>query len=540
MPEVSPLQGNDPRSVGAYALLGRLAVGGQGVVYLGRAGSGPLVAVKLLHDGWAASPQGRSSLQREVDAARRVAAFCTAQVLDAQLTTDPQYIVSEFVDGPSLSRYVAEHGPLGGPALDRLAVSTATGLVAIHEAGVVHRDLKPDNILIGPDGPRVIGFGIAQDTTAEVTQTASLRGTPLYLAPEQFDGRPASLASDVFAWGATMAFAATGRAAFAAPTFPAVMVRVVAGEADLVGVPEPLLTLLRSCLAVDPARRPTAEQVLMSLLGRFAQPVPPPASPEMPTLMRAPLPPANWPAPAPPAGSWPAPAWSGQAAAVPQPPARRGVPLSVVVVGAVVAVVLAVAGATVVSNRGWLGTTPVAATSDGPTPSTSLSATSMPSATSVPSATLSSDAPAVLPTTTPPVVQATTTPPSGVRGSGFGATARSADPTTGVPRAFAGRWTGWMDQPNGRISGWTARMSLAAGSRTGSLEAVEVGCQVRMVLTHRSPTQLTFDLRLKPGSSAVCAPNASITLSLAGQNIAAHWQDWDAQQNTATGTLTRG
>ncbi|MWK40618.1 protein kinase [Actinomadura sp. J1-007] len=188
MQRVVPLGARDPRRIGAFDLLGRLGAGGQGVVYQGRAGDGTIVAVKVLHDGLVSGREDRGALAKELEVARRVAPFCTAQIVAADLDADPPYVASEYVDGPSLRETVRSDGPRTGNALHRLAVATATALVAIHEAGIVHRDLKPANVLIGPDGPRVIDFGIARIAEASTTVSDGVIGTPAYMAPSRPPG----------------------------------------------------------------------------------------------------------------------------------------------------------------------------------------------------------------------------------------------------------------------------------------------------------------------------------------------------------------
>lgn len=202
MRDVESLRSGDPEVVGGYRLLGRLGQGGQGTVYLGASVDGSRVAVKTLNADDAADPRHRDRFVREADAARRVASFCTAAVLAADFAASPPYIVSEFVDGPSLRDVVRRDGPLAGGDLYRVAVATVTALVAIHEAGVVHRDFKPSNVLLGPGGARVIDFGIAQAVESTKTLTDSVAGTPAYMSPEQVrdgGGRVGS-AADMFAW----------------------------------------------------------------------------------------------------------------------------------------------------------------------------------------------------------------------------------------------------------------------------------------------------------------------------------------------------
>ncbi|GAA5082117.1 hypothetical protein GCM10023259_091020 [Thermocatellispora tengchongensis] len=247
-------------------MTGVLGAGGQGVVYRGEASSGVPVAVKLLHIRMAADSDVRRRFMRETDAARRVAVFCTAQVLDMGVFNGRPYVVSEYIPGPSLAGVVAEDGPRGGSGLHRLAVTTLTALAAIHRAGIVHRDFKPGNVILGPEGPVVIDFGIARVLDESAT-ASGLVGTPAYMAPEQFDGQKASPASDVFAWAATMVYAATGHQAFTGPTVPALINAVLARDPDLSGVPDDLRPLLARCLAKDPAARPEIPGLLHALTG---------------------------------------------------------------------------------------------------------------------------------------------------------------------------------------------------------------------------------------------------------------------------------
>jgi len=268
MPDAQPLEPTDPARLGPYRLTGRIGSGGQGVVYLGEAEDGSAVAIKLFHASLGADRTLRDAFTRELEAAKRVARFCIAQVLDSGMVGDRPYIVSEYVPGPSLHAVVAEEGPRTGGALDRLAISTATALVALHDAGVVHRDFKPQNVLLGPDGPRVIDFGIARALAATGTVTTAVVGTPAYMAPEQFKGGELGLAVDVFSWAATMAFAATGRPPFGADSPAAIMNRVLNEPPDLGGVESPLRDLLAECLAKNPADRPSAHRILDRLVRR--------------------------------------------------------------------------------------------------------------------------------------------------------------------------------------------------------------------------------------------------------------------------------
>jgi serine/threonine protein kinase len=267
MPDGRPLKPGDPARLGSYTLTARLGEGGQGVVYLGESESGDEVAVKLLRADLADDDTARGRFLRELDAVKRVARFCTAQVLDADVDGDRPYIVSEYVPGPSLAQLVSSDSPRSGADLERLAIGTVTALVAIHQAGIVHRDFKPQNVLIGPDGPRVIDFGIARALDAAATMTNSAIGTPAYMAPEQLTAQELTPAADIFSWASTMVYAATGQSPFGQDTVMAVIHRIMNEPPDLGSIEEPLRGILSDCLAKDPADRPQTQALLMRLLG---------------------------------------------------------------------------------------------------------------------------------------------------------------------------------------------------------------------------------------------------------------------------------
>ncbi|GAA2859363.1 hypothetical protein GCM10010517_17900 [Streptosporangium fragile] len=256
----------DPQRLGGYWLSGRLGAGGQGVVYEAYDAEGRRVAVKVLHGDAATDPELRDRFGREAAAARRVASFCIAGVLDADLDGPRPYIVSEYVEGPSLRRAVTEGRRFTGGDLHRLATAVATALTAIHEAGVVHRDLKPDNVLLGPDGPRVIDFGVARTEDMSLTATGMVAGTPTYMAPEIFMGERATSAVDIFAWGGIMVFAATGADPFRAESLGGIMHRVLSVQPQLDMLPEHLRPFVAASLAKDPEARPTARDLLLALV----------------------------------------------------------------------------------------------------------------------------------------------------------------------------------------------------------------------------------------------------------------------------------
>ncbi|MFG3442401.1 PASTA domain-containing protein [Nonomuraea sp. NPDC047897] len=263
MPTAHPLRTGDPRRLGAYELSGRLGEGGQGVVYLGTRNEADY-AVKLLH-----GPVGdeRAAFLREVELAKQVARFCTAQVVEAGFDDGRAYIVSEYVDGPSLARDVARTGPRTGAALERLAVGTATALAAIHRAGIVHRDVKPQNVLLGADGPRVIDFGLARALDAAATVSGRGVGTPAYMAPEQITASAVTGAADVFSWAATLCFAANASAPFGQDSVAPVLHRILTAPPELGRLEGRLREIVAVCLDKDARNRPSSRELLLELLG---------------------------------------------------------------------------------------------------------------------------------------------------------------------------------------------------------------------------------------------------------------------------------
>ncbi|MFG1947094.1 protein kinase [Nonomuraea sp. NPDC048826] len=267
-----PLQSVDPLHIGRFRLRGRLGSGGQGIVFLGEDDAGACFAIKVPHPHALTDAETRARFAREMEIARRTAPAFTARVVEAKLEDDLPYIVSEYVEGPSLRDRVERNGPLPPDAVHRLATGLATALSAIHQAGIVHRDVKPDNVLLGPDGPRLIDFGIARLPGGSLTASGQLVGTPLYMAPETFEGQRATAATDVFAWGALVAFAAQGRHAFGGGEIAAVMRRILSEEPDLAQVPESIRPTVAAALAKNPAMRPSAVDLVIRLIGSPATP----------------------------------------------------------------------------------------------------------------------------------------------------------------------------------------------------------------------------------------------------------------------------
>ncbi|MFJ3875945.1 protein kinase [Streptomyces sp. NPDC090077] len=267
---MSGLRAQDPKRIGELALVGRLGAGGMGVVYLAQGPDGRLVAVKRLREELASDDGFRTRFRREAATLLRVRGTCTARVLAVEAEASTPYVVMEYVQGPTLSEFVGEHGPLRGDMAQSFAVGLAEALAAVHRAGIVHRDLKPGNVLLSEQGPKVIDFGIAQaaDATA-LTRTGVAVGTVGYMAPEQVRGQ-AGPPADVFAWALTVAYATTGRPPFGTGPAEAVLYRVVNEEPDLDGVPDRLRPLLTSALAGSPERRPTPAHLLAELTGGAA------------------------------------------------------------------------------------------------------------------------------------------------------------------------------------------------------------------------------------------------------------------------------
>jgi len=273
---VESLRRWDPDRIGPYALIGRLGAGAMGQVFLARSTAGRLVAVKTIRVELAEEPGFRARFAREVAAARRVSGVFTAAVIEADAEADLPWLATAYVPAPSLSTLVRKTGPLPVPAVRWLAAGCAEALQSIHRAGLLHRDVKPSNVLVAPDGPRVIDFGVARAAErVQLTVTRGAPGTPAYMAPEQArDSSQASPASDVFALGATLVFAATGHAPYHGETVIDILVRLATEPPDMAGVPAELTELIAGCLERVPRDRLTGAAILEQL-GPFAA-----ASPE--------------------------------------------------------------------------------------------------------------------------------------------------------------------------------------------------------------------------------------------------------------------
>jgi len=477
VPAINTLRAGDPPRLGAYTLTGRLGAGGQGVVYLGRTGTGDKVAVKVLH----AHVEEATYLTRELGMAQQVASFCTAKIIDAALDADPPYIVSEFIDGPSLRDVVTTSRPFDGGALHRLAIGTVTALTAIHQAGVVHRDFKPGNVLLGPDGPRVIDFGIARALDVTAT-TGDLRGTPAYMSPEQMRGESAGTAADMFAWGGTMLFAATGRPPFGEDTLPNVIQRVLTAQPDLSALPPDLRGLVGACLAKNPAERPSAPEALNALLGvqstRTAETMRQGAAlAAVPDTMAT----ARLPNPAAERGS------------------RRG-PLYVAAGGSVLLAAAIVAAAVIVSSGDQGG---------GPAPATVVASSSRP--------------PSHRPTSQRPTVQRP---------------APHVPKQVGVPPQFAGTWRGTAIQPSSKqYPTFSLIVTLVRGSMTGTTGYPTLQCTGTLRLLSNANGVMHLRERITAGG---CTDGGVFTFSLVGGKLSFSYDPRKAGAPASSGTLSRG
>jgi eukaryotic-like serine/threonine-protein kinase len=265
---VRGLEPEDPPLIGPYRLVGRIGCGGMGRVFLGLSAGGRPVAVKVIRTELAADPDFRVSFGREVAAARRVSGLFTALVVDADVDGPVPWLATAYVSGPSLAEAVTGNEPMSAESAVALAAGLAEGLSAIHAASVVHCDLKPSNVLLSQDGPRVIDFGISRAAEAASTSLIAeglVVGSPGFMSPEQAVGDEVGPPSDIFSLGAVLAFAATGRGPFGEGSGPELAYRMVHGEPDLGELPAELRPLVARCLAKEPGERPTAGELLAEL-----------------------------------------------------------------------------------------------------------------------------------------------------------------------------------------------------------------------------------------------------------------------------------
>ncbi|MEU9344416.1 serine/threonine-protein kinase [Streptomyces sp. NPDC048278] len=264
---MQPLAGDEPTAVGPYRLLGRLGSGGMGRVYLGRSAGGRSVAVKIVHPHFALDEEFRARFRREVQAARRVGGAWTASVLDADPDAPVPWVATAYAAGPSLTAAVTDGGPLPAHTVRALGAGLAEALTAVHELGLVHRDVKPSNVLLTLDGPLLIDFGIARatDGTASLTSSGVSIGSPGYMSPEQILGKGATGAADVFSLGAVLAYAANGAPPFPGDSSAALLYKVVHEEPELGSLSGELREVAEACLAKEPGLRPGPAEVARRL-----------------------------------------------------------------------------------------------------------------------------------------------------------------------------------------------------------------------------------------------------------------------------------
>ena len=290
---LTPLRASDPPSYGPYELHGRLGAGGMGVVYLAfgpdsespagdakgaAAGAGDApdadkpgperaaVALKVLQPGLAHDDEYRQRFIREVRAAASVTSPHVARVVASETESAPLWMATEYIEGATLAHAVETNGPIPEARLTGLAADLATALGALHDAGLVHRDMKPQNVVLAWSGPKLIDFGIAKhEGSSELTQAGMAVGSPLWMSPEVLAGSEAAKASDIFGWGMCVAFAGTGRAPFGSGHPSSVAARIAGSEPDLDGLPGSIAGLVGDALSKDTARRPTAEALTAAL-----------------------------------------------------------------------------------------------------------------------------------------------------------------------------------------------------------------------------------------------------------------------------------
>ncbi|MFE7398269.1 protein kinase [Streptomyces sp. NPDC057557] len=257
------LRPQDPAHIGAYRILARLGAGGMGQVYLGRSPGGRLVAVKVIRDEINDHPEALARFRREAATVEAVRSVYTAQLIEASLDSSPYWLATEYVPGPTLRGAVGTSGPFPPDSALRLFAALAEGLAAVHVHGVTHRDLKPQNVILAPQGPQLIDFGIARGLEQTIlTRDGMAPGTPGYAAPEVVLRNEVGPAADVFALGATIAYTATGRPPYGTGDAAAVSYRTVHEDIDLEGVRPALAALIRQCVAKDPAERPAPADVI--------------------------------------------------------------------------------------------------------------------------------------------------------------------------------------------------------------------------------------------------------------------------------------
>ncbi|MFB6839730.1 serine/threonine protein kinase [Streptomyces sp. NPDC056361] len=367
---VQPARPGDPAQVGPYRIVGRLGSGGMGTVHAGLDRTGLRVAVKIVHPAHAEDPEFRARFRREVQLSARVQGPCLIPMLAADPEADTPWLATAYTPGPTLDQHLTAHGPLSGSSLHAFASGTAQALADIHAAGIVHRDVKPQNVILTPAGPRMLDFGIAHSVDGtSVTRTGVMTGTPGWISPEHYRTGTAGPEGDVFAWGALVAYAGTGRLPFGAGAPDAVAYRVMSEEPDLRGLPDELHELVARAVAKEPSDRPAASdavgECVALLSAQTTQVVSPGSNPTLISDLVA----TQWHIPVPDDPAWPRPAARFH---------RRAVTAAATAVAVAVIGSLAVYAATPDQGSTDLGRKAPAST---PTPSGEASGESAPAAT---------------------------------------------------------------------------------------------------------------------------------------------------------------
>jgi eukaryotic-like serine/threonine-protein kinase len=544
-----PLEADDVTTLGPYQLTARLAVGGRGAAYLATAPSGDQVTV-VMHATARDAPT-RARAMSHLLVARTVSGPGVARVIDANLYADLPYVVSEYVEGPTLAEAVGSLGPLEGSALDHLALETARALAAIHRSGIAHGDVAPENVVLGADGARIVNLATGRAGAGAPGAPGGPGTTHAVIAPEQVGPWGARTPADVFAWGSTMVFAASGRSPFEAATASARAHRVLHSPPDLCGLPQSLADVVRDCLAKDPALRPTADHVVDRLHAAAGDP-------DVDSEMLASLPRQG-------GKAWRARSFSpdeplddpdgGGPASPPQ--RARLVTTGVALAGVLLLGLLGAAGWWRMSDRdpGARETTGAVgvvepdqgAGSTAPASSVPATATTGSAVPGAPTTSRPSDGPGRSGARTPSGAATASGRPTA---SGRSVPSRRPAPSGGaisIPRlavsaTFAGTWQGEAVQPLLARGTLPVRLSLAAGADSGTLLFPSEGCTARLdvIAADSDGTRITLLQNTTSDPARRCASTALIELTAARDgSLAFAWQDAAVLRNTATAILSR-
>lgn len=476
-PQIKPLVAGDPQTLGAYEIRGRIGSGGMGAVYLGATPDGRVLAIKVIHPDRVGDEEFRTRFRREVAAARRVRSRQTAAVIDYDVEGPTPWLATEYVPGPTLAQVVAAVGALPEPAVRELVAGLARALDAIHAEGLVHRDVKPANVLLGPAGPCLLDLGIVADPDeTSLTTTGMQVGTPQYMSPEQSLGEQVSAATDIWSLGAVAYVAATGRPPFGVGASAAVGMRVVNDQPQLEALPPGLRGLVGACLAKDPAARPTTP----SLLAAATQPADGTNLPDAATELRAAdtLPPVHTVAP-------------DRENDAPRPPRRKRVAL----LSGLVAAALVLVGGVAAAVTWWPdGDAPVEGAVSQSAPAEqaaqpSMSPTGSPSPSPSPKASKPAAAPSSSPDTARPTaaadeVDAPAEPVAPVLKTFDGGTV-SIRSDVAIGDKITAQLGGWSPAPDGQQCAWSVGGSKRdnLGSCTYTVGENDAGKPVQVEVT---------------------------------------------------------